>query len=365
MRNLTLALLAPCVAALVAPCTASANDSSYGGCSGALSAVSSSDPKNCVPTLDNQVALVDEVLDIEATYKASHVVARYTFQNTGEATTLTVGFPIEAPSEGEGEPPTGNPLPDYAVTVDAKAAPFTVFIPGKDGTDEAKAAARRFAYDAVYLTEVPFAAGQTRVIEHRYTTGYSLIGYAYTPVRYLLRTGAHWKGGTIGKIAIRVRLAEPIAPLCLGAAFPGIKWDAATRTFTFAATGWKPRNDLLVTYAPADLHAHLAFAAEEGLNDLDEDPQKLGDADLESKVLALAPDLVKRSYVALLQAVSAALPAKRASRELCADGVKPITSQRDPTLRLSQLEPWLRRYLVAADAVLTARKVAHPPLPAQ
>ncbi len=362
MRTLAPSVL---VFALLLSSPSRANDSSYGGCSGALSAVASKtsgDAVECVPEANRAVALVDEVLEIDVTSQSAQVTARYTFTNTGEAATLTVGFPVQGPYEGEPDAPQESPLTDYTVTLDGAKAEYSVFLPARRGTDAAKAAATKFGYDAVYLTDVAFAAGQTRTIEHRYGTGASLVAFAYTPVRYILRTGANWKGGKIGKIAIRVRVAEPVAPLCLGASLPGMKWDPATRSFVFEAKNWRPTKDLYVTYAPASLHANIQFGSLENWPSQDE-LVALTDAAAMELLKGRSSADVLDIYTSMLEVLSAT-PSKPGSRELCSDEVRHLVPKADPTLRLSHLQPWLRRLLIAADAVLTEYQVKHPAPPA-
>ncbi len=369
-------------AALLLAATAQANDSSYAGCSGTLSPVSAKGTNgatnaeiDCVPIAEKDVALVDEVLDIDLTSRRAKVTARYTFKHTGAAATaLTVGFPVERPfGEQYNAERTANPFPDYAVTVDGAASPFTLFVPGAHGSEDAKAAAKRFDYQAVYLTDVRFDPGQTRVIEHRYTTGPSLIAYDFTPFRYILRTGAQWKSGTIGKIAIRVRVTEPVAPRCLGASLPAMRWDAATRSFVFEAENWEPTQDLHVTYSPGMLWLSIEMGGHDVLPGI-EAIDAMDDARLETALKGVVPKVLAETYSSFLGWLSAesALPKssksakKRSStpEEGCSESVPALPSVADPTLRLAELEPWMRRFLVAADKVLTQRKIAHPALPA-
>ena len=183
---------------------ASANDSVYGGCSGAMSGLDGR--ATCVPKKTDQIALIDEKLTITQTTKGWDVVALYTLEHTGKAAlAVPVGFPVSDPyepgdEEGSETRDTKPPLPDYRVFVDGKTLDYTLFFPANQGDDKSKKAAEEFGYDAVYLVDVPFEPGQKRVLEHRYSHAASANSIGLHWVNYILRTGANWKGGTIGRI---------------------------------------------------------------------------------------------------------------------------------------------------------------------
>lgn len=348
---------------LAATPPASANDSVYGGCSGTMSGVSAG--ADCVPVSQPDIALVDEKLSIRARLADASIVATYTFENTGSAATVTVGFPVDAPSEPEGEddpPKAVPPLKQYVVTLDGKPLKHRIFYPHVNGSDAAKGAARTFGYDAVYLVDVPFKAGQKRVLEHRYSTRETFMGYAYAAVRYILRTGANWRGGTIGRIAIAVTIDEPISRGCLRSSLPGTTFDVATRTFVFNAEAWKPEHDLYATFVPAGAMAQIHFGSSETLPDT----TSLGEMSHAAAVKALSAlktDDVLAAYTAVLQIFSA-IDTPAGDDSLCDAEIAPVALKwsPDPTITVKSFPKWAQTYLKAAHAVLTAAKVAHPSL---
>ncbi|MBT9556357.1 MAG: DUF4424 family protein [Myxococcales bacterium] len=351
---------------LLASPLARANDSSYGGCSGLPSGVNGK--LECVPLANDQIALIDEKLDIELSHRGAKIVARYTFENTGDATTVDVGFPLESPFGEEhdnGDVHGKAPLfPGYQVRLDGAAAGHAVFIPKAQGNGAAKKAATDFGYDSVFLVEVPFAKGQTRVLEHHYETGASLVAYAYTPFRYILRTGANWKGGKIGKIAITVRVQEPLTGDCHGASIPGMVWSVERRAFEFSATNWRPSIDLRVTYSPSLIAAHIRVSSLETMPAADE-LLALSDAALDEKLAALPPKELLSLYSDLLAIHHLKKPTSKPNSELCDTDLKALryTWKRDPNVTLATLPPWVSKLLVRAAALLEARKVKVEPLP--
>ena len=351
---------------LIASPIANANDSTYGGCSGLPSGVSGK--LECVPVANGQIALTDEKLDIELTHRGAKIVARYTFVNTGGESQVDVGFPLESPfgeEHDDGDVHGKAPLfPGYQVHLDGAATGHVVFIPKAQGSDAAKKAASAFGYDSVFLVEVPFAKGQTRVLEHRYETGASLVAYAYTPFRYILKTGANWKGGKIGRIAITVRVQEPITGECHGASIPGMTWNVDRRAFEFSANDWRPTTDLRVTYSPSVIAAHIRVSAMEALPPADE-LLALTDATLDEKLGALPAKELAEFYSDLLTVHHLNKPTSKTASELCDTDLKTLrySWKRDPNVTLASLPPWVAKLLIRAAAVLEKRKVKFEPLP--
>ncbi|MBT9561156.1 MAG: hypothetical protein IV100_34485 [Myxococcales bacterium] len=366
LRRLVVALPLGLAAIVSAP--ALANDSVYGGCSGTMSGLDGR--ATCVPKKTNQIALVDEKLTLTQTLQGWEVVALYTLTHTGKtALSVPVGFPVSDPYEpGDEEESetrdTKPPLPDYRVLVDGKKLDFTIFFPANQGDAKAKKAAEDYGYDAVYLVDVPFEPGQTRVLEHRYTHSASMNSIGLHWVNYILRTGGHWKGGTIGRIVANVVMNVPIAPGCHGMSLPGWKWLPESRTMQFEATNWKPTKDLQATWVDANHRAgpeteSWAEAADSTFAQLLEGGDALAKAK-SPKLLAL--------YEAILgfyRATPGAKPSESiVEGEFCEAGLeyaKPGAA--DPRLRLDEIEGDVGKLLVMLDAELARRKVAHPALP--
>ncbi len=358
--NLRSVYLGSLVALLGASRPAFANDSTFGGCSGTSTQVTSA--AECLPIANPDIALVDEKLSIVATLEGSSVVATYTFENTGPATSVTIGFPVDRPSDPEGPEGTGKAPPalkQYLVTADGKRLKYKVFSPYIHGGDKARTAATAFEYDEVYLVDITFAAGQKRVLEHRYRTSASFFGFAYVPVRYILKTGANWKGGTIGQIEATVRIDAPIGRSCLRAALPGTTFDIATRTFTFKASNWEPSQDLLVTFEPAGAMAQILFGTSEVLPDTSA-LAKLSPAAAAKALAEVKTDALLEAYTGLLATHSAA-PGKASDGSLCYTDLTelPATWNTDPNVTLASFPKWAQVFLRAAHARLTAEKVDH------
>lgn len=347
---------------------AAANDSVYGGCSGAMSGVDGR--ATCVPKKTDQIALIDEKLTITQTKKGWDVVALYTLEHTGKAAlAVPVGFPVSDPYEpGDEEESetrdTKPPLPDYRVFVDGKDLDYTLFFPANQGDDKSKKAAEEFGYDAVYLVDVPFEPGQKRVLEHRYSHAASANSIGLQWVNYILRTGANWKGGTIGRIVAKVVLNVPIAPGCHGMSLPGWKWLPESRTMIFEATNWKPTKDLQATWVDANHRAGPeleGWAGDAGttVGDLIEG----GDALVKAK----SPKLIAlyETILGFYRATAGAKPPESIKEgEFCEAGLEYAKgATADPKLKLAEITGDAGKLLVAIDAELTRRKVEHPVLP--
>lgn len=345
-----------------------ANDSVYGGCSGTMSGLDGR--ATCVPRKSDQIALVDEKLTITQTAKGWDVVALYTLEHTGKtALSVPIGFPVSDPYEpGDEEESetreTKPPLPDYRVLADGKNLDYTLFFPANQGDDKAKKAAEEYGYDAVYLVDVPFEPGQKRVLEHRYTHAGSANSIGLHWVNYILRTGGNWKGGTIGRIVAKVVLNVPIAPGCHGMSLPGWKWLPESRTMQFEATNWKPTKDLQATWVDANHRAgpeleSWAEATGATVGDLLEG----GDALAKAKSPALLS--LYEKILGFYRATPGAKPPESIKEgEFCEEGLEYAkVGAADPKLTLAEITGDAVKLLVAIDAELTRRKVAHPALP--
>lgn len=357
MRTVICALVG---AALLLPPPARANDASYTGCSGAPAAVTA--PAGCVPEKRSDVELVDEALTfrevLEEGQSRWEVEARYRFVNRGEEAALTVGFPIDEPT-GE-----GGGMQGYAVEVDGAAAAWRPFDPQKDGDDAARAAARTFGYDRVYLTDVTFPAGGTREVVHRYSQRASNNNEWMAWHRYLLRTGAHWRGGRIGHIAITVVHARPLAYDHHAVSLKGAKWDPKERALRWEARDWAPTRDLLYVWGiPEAIAWELADLSRFEPEDAAAGPALGGHR---TRALAAAVKTVLQVYR------DPRLPAKRTydprGRKLRETwpgrGVLlPIPPAKDPALTLAAMGPHVRGALLALDRELRARKARHLALP--
>lgn len=355
MARAAAALATLCVV-LAAAAPARANDASYSGCSGAPAAVGAGSA--CVPEQRQDVELVDEALSIREILEGGkarwQVEARYRFVNRGADVTLLVGFPIDDPLSEDGKGVDG-----YEVRLDGVTAPWRPFVVGKDGDDAAQAAARLFRYDRVHLTEVAFPAGATRELVHRYTQRASNNNQWMAWHRYILRTGAHWRGGRIGHITITIAHARPVAYDHHAVSLRGARWDARARTLQWEATAWEPKRDLHYVWGVPE-----AIAWELGDLSRFDEGEPLGA--LPNKDLASALRVVlqvyrdprlpaKRVYDSRGQMLRETWPARGALR--------PIPPAVDPGLTLASMDPRVRAALLVLDRELTTRKARHLSLP--
>lgn len=350
-----LAVLVAAVVSLAPP--ARANDSSYAGCSGAPTPVAG---QTCVPEKRDDVQLTDEALSFREELvdgkSVWNVEARYTFTNRGPDVTLRVGFPIDDPMEEERDRLA---FEGYTVTLDDAPAQWTVFQPATEGDDASRAQARAFRYDRVHLTEVSFPSGAQRVLTHRYRAHASSNNSWMAWHRYILRTGAHWKGGRIGHIAIAISHASPVAYDHHAFSLKGATWDPATRTLRWEASAWEPRTDLHYVWGNPDAIAwELA-----GLSDLE------GDTDLTKA----KTDVLRTALQKTLQVFRyVKLPARRTYDprgklllETWGESGKlhRIPPKADPGLTLAGMSGSVRATVLALDRELTRRDVRHAPLP--
>jgi hypothetical protein len=158
-----------------------------------------------VPTTSNDIRMTREVLTIDYANQVTpttdrqskyvNVHARFWFRNEGKAATQKMGFPLGR----EQLSGYGYFSPGFTVTVDGVAVAAIAFDEQKPATGS------ELTYSMWNTFEVPFAAGQTRVVDVTYKIlprgGYFL---------YVLQTGRLWKG-PIGDLTIDVNLGRAAA----------------------------------------------------------------------------------------------------------------------------------------------------------
>src|SRR5450756_1506813 len=155
-----------------------------------------------VPTTSSDIRMTREVLTIDYTSQVGggpvNVHARFWFKNEGKAVTQQMGFPLGR----EALSGFGIWAPQFKVTMDGTAVKTLNFDEKKNTAGNSE-----LAYDQWNTFEIPFAAGQSRLIDVTYTIlprgGYFL---------YVLQTGRLWKG-PIGDLTIDVNFGrEPGFP---------------------------------------------------------------------------------------------------------------------------------------------------------
>lgn len=153
-----------------------------------------------VPTTSSDIRMTREVLTIDYTSQVGdgpvNVHARFWFRNEGKAVTQQMGFPLGR----EALSGFGIWGPQFKVTMDGTAVKTLNFDEKKNTAGNSE-----LAYDQWNTFEIPFAAGQSRLIDVTYTIlprgGYFL---------YVLQTGRLWKG-PIGDLTIDVNFGRPAA----------------------------------------------------------------------------------------------------------------------------------------------------------
>jgi len=159
-----------------------------------------------VPTTSNDIRMTREVLTIDYTNQITptpdhqsdyiDVHARFWFRNEGKAVTQQMGFPLGR------ELLSGFGIwgSQFKVTMDGAAVKTLNFDEKKNTAGNSE-----LAYDQWNTFEIPFAAGQSRLIDVTYTIlprgGYFL---------YVLQTGRLWKG-PIGDLTIDVNFGRAAA----------------------------------------------------------------------------------------------------------------------------------------------------------
>jgi hypothetical protein len=160
-----------------------------------------------VPTTSSDIRMTREVLTIDyttATAKTSNpqdnligVHARFWFRNEGKAVTQKMGFPLGREQlSGFGYFDSG-----FTVTADGVTVTTTPF------DDQKQTGGTALTYAMWRTFEIPFAAGQTRLVDVTYRI-YPRGGFFL----YVLQTGRLWKG-PIGDLSIDVDFGrDPVFP---------------------------------------------------------------------------------------------------------------------------------------------------------
>jgi hypothetical protein len=193
----------------------------------------------------SSVRMADENLHIEL--PSGKVKVRYVFKNEGKATKVLMAFPEDGymlPPDKDKRVKKGESLFGYFRSwVDGK--PFSV---NRVLSDKEETAPDFQGYKHWWVKEVPFAAGQTRVVVNEYQGGLGW-GPAWTPERsfsYTLRTGSTWKGGKIGNLQVTVdaRGLEGFSPQT----WSPHGWKHTGGIWTMSRSNFKPEEDISVRW---------------------------------------------------------------------------------------------------------------------
>ncbi|MHB8107131.1 MAG: hypothetical protein ACYDH4_06840 [Candidatus Cryosericum sp.] len=236
-----------------------------------------------VPTTSNDVRMTREVLTIDYTNQTTstpdhqsdyvHVHARFWFRNEGKAVTQQMGFPMER----EWLSGFGIMGLEFKVTMDGTAVKAFSFDQNKN-----TAGGSELAYDQWMIYRIPFAAGQSRLIDVTYSIlprgGYFL---------YVLQTGRLWKG-PIGDLTIDVNLGrEAVFPDLLSVQPAG--YHTRGNHILWHFTNYEPEQDIEIE--------SMFPSFWETVRPLKQAAERTGtEADWYRYAVALLPDTVIGSY---------------------------------------------------------------------
>jgi hypothetical protein len=230
-----------------------------------------------VPTTSNDIRMTREVLAIDYTNQVGdrpvNVHARFWFKNEGKAVTQQMGFPLGR----EALSGFGIWGPQFKVTMDGTAVKTLNFDEKKNTAGNSE-----LAYDQWNTFEIPFAAGQSRLIDVTYTIlprgGYFL---------YVLQTGRLWKG-PIGDLTIDVNFGRAAAfPDLLSVQPAGYRLEGDHILWHF--TNYEPEQDIEIESMFPDF-----WETVRPLRDAAERPGT--EADWYRYAMALLPDTMVGKY---------------------------------------------------------------------
>jgi hypothetical protein len=184
---------------------------------------------------------VEEEIRVKLPERRVRVTFR--FRNDGPATKVLMAFPENGYLGGGA---TDKDLPK------ARRSNFGYFRTAVDGSPfqarlvKGMPEADGLGYAHWWVKEVPFAKGQTRTIVNEYQGGYAW-GPPWSNVTgfsYVLRTGASWKGGKIGrtKVIVDARAIAQNGPIRFSP--EGAK--VVNSIYTWERTNFKPEDDVYV-----------------------------------------------------------------------------------------------------------------------
>lgn len=148
--------------------------------------------KGIIPLQNDQVEMVAERVDIYPFHRWAYIEASFTLHNSGQATEILVGFPEEeySPDYPEGEPLRLSTR-DFTTQVDGSSLQ-TTYTPAAPPSEPRRQGPYRIA--AWHTFPLAFSEGQTREVKHSYFLQPSYSSNGAQTIRYLLQTGAIWKG---------------------------------------------------------------------------------------------------------------------------------------------------------------------------
>lgn len=190
------------------------------------------------------IRLVEEEIRVKLPERTVRVTFR--FRNEGPATKVVMAFPENGYLGG------GATKEDLKKARRSNFGYFRTAVDGKPfkpkllkGAPDAESG---LSYDHWWVKEVPFAKGQTRTVVNEYQGGWSWgPPWAHQAgFEYVLRTGASWKGGKIGRthVIVDARALKENGPL----QFQPNGWKNANGIYTWERRDFKPQDDISVVW---------------------------------------------------------------------------------------------------------------------
>ncbi len=156
------------------------------------------------PIYNNDIRLLEETIDIYLYRNKYEVAVNYTFVNTGKAQNVTMGFPNKTRAA------YSTPILDFKAYEgkyeDEKA--LKIFQKNADKKSGTSDEVETYDNDSFECFQTTFKKSEIKLIRNTYSQEY-VIDYnnSFMLVRYILKTGAFWKGN-IQSIAVTVHLNE-------------------------------------------------------------------------------------------------------------------------------------------------------------
>lgn len=142
------------------------------------------------PTKHDNIQLVSEVITItKGVGLGWGVEAVLNFKNHGNKTSIQMGFPFDTDGPNDPDDKEENvPDPRFRTFIDGKELKVTK----KKGWS--KSPWQDLSFPIVYTFTVPFERGETRSIRHTYSVRGTEWSNGEYEFKYILKTGALWKG---------------------------------------------------------------------------------------------------------------------------------------------------------------------------
>lgn len=146
---------------------------------------------NVFPVTSTDIQLVSETInlryDAKKAFSAWQVDVTLNFQNFGPDTVVQIGFPFDSGLTGENEEELV-PDPGFVTYVDGTRVPVTY----KQGINNPDL--KELHYPHIFTSDIAFKNGEKKSIRHTYTVGGTVDSMGGMEFRYILKTGALWKG---------------------------------------------------------------------------------------------------------------------------------------------------------------------------